>query len=96
MVIKRNLVQINNNLRSILGLILRIGREGLLYILFIMMLIISLTNTFVNKLSTLRNAIVLLLGFCVRSICISSWVDFKLYLAGRCGVISSFKVFVRW
>ena len=61
-----------------------------------MMSVVSLTGTFVNELSISRDAKVLLLGFCVHSIYVSSWVYFTLYLLGRYGVICSFKVFVRW
>ena len=55
---------------------------------------VSLTGTLVNKFSTLSEVNIPLLGLSVCSFWINSCVEFMLHLIGKYGVISCFIVFV--
>ena len=75
-------IHVGSIFRSILGLIFRGGRDGLLWILFTIKSIVSLTGTLVNRFYTSREANIPLLGLIVWRTWINSSVDFMLYLLG--------------
>ena len=58
--------------------------------------IVLLTGTLVNKFSTSSEANIPLLGLIVWRTWINSCVDLMLYLLGKYGEISCFIVFVSW
>ena len=89
-----SVVHVRSSFRSILGLILRGGRDELLYILFMIISTVSLTGTLVNEFFTSSGANIPLLGLFVWRTWINSCIDVMLYLLGKYGEISCFIVFV--
>ena len=76
-------MQSKNILHKVLELILSGGSVGWWKILFLIILIVSRTGTFVNKFSTSREDIIPLFGLWVLRISISFFYRFEAIIMGK-------------